>query len=133
MKKILLIMMISSSLFGFIRIPIYSDYVDKAYAETAKLHIRHILNEVKLYYIEEGEVPNSVDDMLNMGFLHFGESAMKEWFFYLELDYDEGLGIVGHISAESTDEMAGGVGNLIILDIETEQFCGYGQKLECSD
>ena len=134
MRKILSILIVSSCLFGFMRIPIYSDYMARGYADNAELYITHIADAATIYYTREGMLPNSIDDMVGIGYLHFGfdESAMREWRFSFDLDYDEEEQmIVGYIYAVSTREMPGGHGHMVGFDIVRGQFSGYGQKLEC--
>ena len=135
MKKILSILIILSSLFGDIRIPGYSTYVDKSYESAAEVYLKAIYHQVGFYYAKVGDVPSALDDMRNENVLDLEQKAEIDWDFDLsgiQLLEDQGSSsnFTGTLVATSTAEMSGGEGQVVQYDIETATFCGYGHD-EC--
>ncbi len=130
MRKILSIAIVSSCLFGF-KIPMYSAYLGKACAENAKLCIRIIFEQSMIYASEHGEFPSTLDDMIDADYLYLESEMRKGWEFEMSIEFNEKYDMEGYIEAVSTEEMPDGEGEIIHLDIETLQFCGYAQKIDC--
>tara|TARA_Y100000590_G_scaffold79333_1_gene88091 strand:- start:731 stop:1132 length:402 start_codon:yes stop_codon:yes gene_type:complete len=130
MRKILSIAIVSSCLFGF-KIPMYSAYLGKAYAENAKLCIRIIFEQSKIYVSEHGEFPSTLDDMIDADYLFLESEMRKGWEFEMNIEYNEMHDMEGYIVAYSNEEMPDGAGEIILLDVKTLQFCGYAQKFDC--
>tara|TARA_B100000315_G_scaffold247274_1_gene275765 strand:+ start:227 stop:649 length:423 start_codon:yes stop_codon:yes gene_type:complete len=106
-----------------IAIPIYVEYVRSARASEAKSVIGSIASASDMYFQSNGEWPSSVDDLEIEGELEVKQSTKNKWQFELQLD-DQG----GTIVASSTEEMAGGAGQIITFNRETGKYIGYGTK-----
>ena len=134
MRKILSIAIVSSCLFGF-KIPIYSAYLGKASAQEAKYDMTTIYKTYKSFYIEFGEFPYSIQDMIDRYNLYLSSEG---WEFEIQIDINHQIDInvetfnfEGYIVAYSNEEMPDGAGEIILLDVKTLQFCGYAQKFDC--
>ena len=113
-----------------IGIPTYFQYTKKGYASDAKVQMKNILENSKLYYSERDEFPEDVETLNESGYANVPESTLRRWQFSIDLTYDEGVGLSGAISAESLDEMRGGAGKTIIYDVTLGKFMGYGTSEE---
>ncbi len=129
MRKILSIAIVSSCLFGF-KIPMYSAYLGKASAEEAKSDMRTIYKTCKYFYIDHGDLPYTIEDMIDSDYLYLYSEG---WKFKLEIELgeDDLFEFQGYIEAVSTEEMPDGAGEIILLDVEALEFCGYAQKIDC--
>tara|TARA_Y100000590_G_scaffold79333_1_gene88090 strand:- start:133 stop:705 length:573 start_codon:yes stop_codon:yes gene_type:complete len=136
MKKILSISVLLSCAFC-LKIPVYSSYVEKAYASEAAIYIKTIYKQAAIFYTYEGHVPSTLDEMKDLNLLDLDPMADINWYFdlsQLEEPTDEAgdyAGLRGIITATSTEEMDGGAGELVAFNAETGEFCGYGHA-ECS-
>ena len=73
----------------------------------------------KIYEQENGEWPADIEIMEELGYLELKMSTKRKWQF----DLSE-----AEITATSLAETSGGEGEVIILQRETGDFRGYGQK-----
>ena len=64
------------------------------------------------------------------GYANVPESTLRKWQFTLDLTYDETTGLSGTVTAESLEEMNGGAGKIILYDVSTGNFSGYGTATE---
>lgn len=71
------------------------------------------------------EWPSDIEEMERRGQLEVERSTKLKWTFTLSFS-DEG----GQISAESTEEMKGGAGRMVVYDRDRGRFLGYGTKEE---
>ena len=96
-----------------------------AEATAARNAITAIYNASLLYRQINGEDPHSVSEMWEMGYLEFEETLIRQWSFTLI-----GSNPITQFEAVSTDEMPGGAGHLVLFDVETQRFSGYGDDIE---
>jgi len=96
-------------------------YRSSAYASEARSVIGNIENASKMYYQTYGEWPSDVEELERRGQLEVDRSTKLKWSFTLSLS-DDG----GHIVAESTEEMKGGPGKIVLYDRSRGRYIGYG-------
>ena len=135
LKKSLQIVFISVLGLGFLSsceialpalaIPIYIQYVQGSRASDAQASIGAIYNATKMHRQDFGEEPKSVEELIEQQYLELDEITAKEWTFHLI-----GSNPITIIEAVSTSEMKGGAGHVIIFDIQTGRFMGYGLPSE---
>jgi len=71
-----------------------------------------------MYY---GEDPRSVEELIEEGYIEIDEEILAEWSFTLI-----GANPIVQIEAVSTAEMRGGMGWVVLFDVETMCFYGFG-------
>ena len=103
----ILIVVVIIGILAAIAIPTYFDYVERGYASDAKVQMKNILENSKLYYSENAEFPEDVETMNSEGYANVPRSTLDKWNFTIDLSYDDSEGISGQITAESTDKMKG--------------------------
>ena len=128
----ILIVVVIIGILAAVAIPTYFQYVQRGYASDAKVQIKNILENSKLYYSENDEFPETVQTMNAEGYANVPESTLNKWEFTLDLTYDETAGLSGTVTAESKDEMKGGAGKILMYDISTGNFTGYGTNTPLS-
>ncbi len=121
----IMIVVVIVAILAAVAIPTYLEYVQSAYASEAKSVISNIENAAKMYYQTYGEWPGDVEELERSGQLQVDRSTKLKWTFELSLS-DEG----GQISAESTEEMQGGAGNVVTYDRPRGKYLGYGSSEE---
>jgi len=126
----ILIVVVIIGILAAIAIPTYFKYVERGYASDAKVQMKNILENSKLYYSENDEFPEDVKLMNEEGYANVPESTLRKWQFSIELSYDASQGITGTITAESLDEMKGGAGKILVYDVQLGRFVGYGTNEE---
>ena len=127
----ILIVVVIIGILAAVAIPTYFKYVERGYASDAKVQIKNILDNSKLYYSENDEFPEDVKIMNEGGYANVPEATLRKWDFTLDLTYDEGTGAVtGSVTAESLEEMKGGVGKVLVYDVVMGKFMGYGTNEE---
>ena len=129
MKKIILVCLCSlfmgCEFLAIIGIPTYNNYAKKGYATEAKTQIKSIVQAADMYATENGNFPPDCwETMEDEGYIEIKKSVTNKWEFECNFA-EEGEG--GWISATSTEEMSGGIGNTVEFDIDTGRFTGYGQ------
>ncbi len=122
----ILIVVVIIGILAAIAVPTYFTYVERGYASDARVQIKNIFENAKLYYSENDDFPDDVETMNEEGYGNIPQSTRDKWQFSLELAYDAGTGITGTITAESLEEMKGGSGKIMIYDATTGKFTGYG-------
>ncbi len=95
------------------------DYNSSAYASEAKSVIGNIENGAKMYYQTYGEWPSDIEELERRGLLEIHRSTKMKWAFTLSLS-DDG----GQIYAESTEEMKGGPGKMVVYDRARGKYIG---------
>jgi len=75
-----------------------------------------------MYHQDNGEDPSSVEELIEEGYLVIDENHLRQWTFSLI-----GSPIV-QIEAVSTAEMPGGAGHVVLYDLATRSFNGYGHR-----
>ena len=126
----ILIVVVIIGILAAIAIPTYFKYVERGYASDAKVQMKNILENSKLYYSENDEFPEDVKIMNEEGYANVPESTLRKWQFTIELSYESSQGISGTVTAESLDEMKGGAGKIITYDVQLGKFLGYGTNEE---
>ena len=126
----ILIVVVIIGILAAIAIPTYFKYVERGYASDAKVQMKNILENSKLYYSENDEFPEDVKLMNEEGYANVPESTLRKWQFTIELTYESSQGITGNITAESLDEMKGGAGKILMYDVQQGKFLGYGTNEE---
>tara|TARA_Y100001968_G_C19160804_1_gene620755 strand:+ start:359 stop:805 length:447 start_codon:yes stop_codon:yes gene_type:complete len=124
----ILIVVVIIGILAAIAIPTYFDYVERGYASDAKVQMKNILENSKLYYSENAEFPEDVETMNLEGYANVPRSTLDKWNFTIDLSYDDQEGITGQITAESTDKMKGGAGQNIFFELKDGKFYGYGAE-----
>ena len=126
----ILIVVVIIGILAAIAIPTYFKYVERGYASDAKVQMKNILENSKLYYSENDEFPEDVKVMNEEGYANVPQSTLRKWQFSIELSYESSQGITGTITAESLDEMKGGAGKILVYDVQLGRFVGYGTSEE---
>jgi len=126
----ILIVVVIIGILAAIAIPTYFKYVERGYASDAKVQMKNILENSKLYYSENDEFPEDVKLMNEEGYANVPEATLRKWQFTIELSYESSQGISGTITAESLDEMKGGAGKILMYDVQQGKFLGYGTNEE---
>jgi hypothetical protein len=78
-----------------------------------------------MYYQTYGEWPSDIEEMERRGLLEVDRSTKLKWQFELNMSLDGGT-----ITAESTEEMKGGAGKIVVFDRSRGKFLGFGSKEE---
>ena len=126
----ILIVVVIIGILAAIAIPTYFKYVERGYASDAKVQMKNILENAKLYYSENDEFPEDVQIMNDEGYVNVPQSTLRKLQFTIELSYESSQGISGSVTAESLDEMKGGAGKILIYDVQLGKFQGYGTNEE---
>jgi hypothetical protein len=91
-------------------------------AEDAIKALEMIAEGAKVYYLDKGEWPETVERLETDQYIMVNPSVYKQWQF----------GLVGEpiqtIVAISTNDMPGGAGHTITYDMEQKSWQGYGTK-----
>lgn len=116
-----LVVVVIVAILAAISVPIYIQYVQGARASDAQATIGAIYNAVKMYLQDFGEDPTSVEQLEEMEYLEIDEGTKRQWTFSLI-----GSNPVTQIEAISTAEMKGGAGHVVLFDVQTGRFTGYG-------
>ena len=116
-----LVVVVIVAILAAISVPIYIQYVQGARASDAQSTIGAIYNSVKMYRQDIGEDPSSVEQLQELEYLEIDEGTERQWTFTLI-----GSDPVTQIEGVSTAEMKGGAGHVVLFDVETGRFSGYG-------
>ena len=128
----ILIVVVIIGILAAVAIPTYFQYVERGYASDAKVQIKNILENAKLYYSENDDFPESVKSMNEEGYANVPESTLRKWNFTIDLSYEATTGLAGSVTAESLEEMKGGAGKVLLYDVAMGKFMGYGTNEELS-
>ena len=126
----ILIVVVIIGILAAIAVPTYFSYVERGYASDAKVQMKNILENAKLYYSENDDFPDDVETLNLEGYANVPQSTLNKWQFDIELTYEAGVGMFGTITAESQEEMKGGLGKIIVYDVTTGKYTGYGTNEE---
>ncbi len=131
LKKTLSILLVSITCLGFLSsceiaipaivIPIYIQYIQGSRASDAQASIGAIYNAKKMYIQDYGDEPKSVEELVELGYLALDQETSQQWVFSFV-----GQNPITAIEAVSTGKMRGGAGHVILFDIQTGRFMGYG-------
>ena len=100
----------------------------QTYAKEAEIQIKNIVKSAGQYILNNGELPPDCwETMREEGFIEIKNTVTENWEFECSWEWDNVDGMLGTVTATSTDENDAGPGNSIEYDIEYEEFSGYGQ------
>jgi len=116
-----LVVVVIVAILAAISVPIYIQYVQGARASDAQATIGAIYNSVKMYRQDYGEDPSSVEELQELEYLEIDEGTLRQWSFSLI-----GSNPITQIEGVSTAEMKGGAGHVVLYDVQTGRFSGYG-------
>lgn len=116
-----LVVVIIVAILAAVAFPIYQQYVKSAYASDAQATIGAIMNASKMYYQDNGQYPNEVEE-LEPKYLQIDRSTKRAWTFTII----GGGEAITEITAVSTEEMKQGAGNEVRYNADTGEFTGYG-------
>ncbi|MBT7617837.1 MAG: hypothetical protein HN590_11195, partial [Calditrichaeota bacterium] len=86
--------------------------------------LRQIYSGVIRYHQDYGEDPSTVEELVNEGYLELPEFIHQRWILWLI-----GSNPVTQIEAISLDEMPYGVGHVILFDVGTGIYTGFGTPI----
>ena len=121
----LMVVVVIVAILAAISVPIYIQYVEGARAADAQATIGAIFNASKMYLQDHSEDAPDITILEDQGYLDIDESTIRQWEFQLI-----GSDPIFQIQATSTSEMRGGEGHIVIYDIATGKFTGYGLPSE---
>lgn len=116
-----LVVVVIVAILAAISVPIYIQYVQGARASDAQATIGAIYNSTKMYRQDTGEDATSVEQLQELEYLEIDEGTERQWEFQLI-----GSDPITQIEGVSTAEMKGGAGHVVLFDVETGRFTGYG-------
>lgn len=116
----ILIVVVIVAILAAISVPIYLEYVESARASDAKTAISSIWQGAQIFYQDRGEYPATVEELEDSRYVNLSSSTKLQWNFQLIGDPPVS------ITAQSTDQMAGGAGKEVRYDIERGTWYGYG-------
>ena len=116
-----LVVVVIVAILAAISVPIYIQYVQGARASDAQATIGAVYNSVKMYRQDYGDDPTSIEELQELEYLEVDEGTLRQWSFSLI-----GANPVTQIEAISTAEMKGGAGHVVLIDVQTGRFTGYG-------
>ncbi len=117
----IMVVVVIVAILAAIAVPTYVKYVESARASEAKSVIGNIENASKMYYQTYGEWPSDINELERTGQMEIDRATKLKWTFEINLSQDGGT-----ITAESTEEMDGGVGKQVIYDRSRGVYLGYG-------
>jgi len=120
-----LVVVVIIAILAAISVPIYIQYVEGARAADAQATIGAIFNASKMYRQDHSEDPPDITVLQDQGYLDIDESTLLQWEFQLI-----GSDPIMQIQATSTPEMRGGEGHIVVYDVATGTFTGYGLPTE---
>ena len=121
----IMVVVVIVAILAAVALPTYFALVQNAYASEPKTIISNIENAGKMYYQTYGEWPSDIEEMERRGLLEIDRSTKLKWQFELNMSLDGGT-----ITAESTEEMKGGAGKIVVFDRSRGKFLGFGSKEE---
>jgi prepilin-type N-terminal cleavage/methylation domain-containing protein len=120
-----LVVVVIVAILAAISVPIYIQYVEGARASDAQATIGAIFNAAKMYRQDHSEDPPDIQILQDQGYLDIDESTLRQWEFAII-----GADPIMQIQATSTPEMRGGEGHIVVYDVATGTFTGYGLPTE---
>jgi prepilin-type N-terminal cleavage/methylation domain-containing protein len=116
-----LVVVVIVAILAAISVPIYIQYVQGARASDAQATIGAIYNSVKMFRQDFGNDPGTVEELEEGEYLEIDEGTFRQWTFSLI-----GSDPITQIEGISTAEMKGGAGHVVLFDVNTGRFTGYG-------
>jgi prepilin-type N-terminal cleavage/methylation domain-containing protein len=116
----ILIVVVIVAILAAISVPIYLEYVQSARASDAKTAISSIWQAAQIFYQERGHYPGNVEELETARYVRLSDATKLQWNFQIVGDPPV------QITAQSTDQMAGGAGAEVRYDITRGTWEGYG-------
>ncbi|MBJ48539.1 MAG: hypothetical protein CMG59_05105 [Candidatus Marinimicrobia bacterium] len=124
----ILVVVVIIGILAAIAIPTYFKLTENTYAKEAEIQIKNMVKSAGQYKLDEGELPPDCwETMKETGHIEIKTAVTENWEFECSWQWDNTDGMLGTVSATSTDENNAGAGNTVEFDIEYEEFTGYGQ------
>jgi prepilin-type N-terminal cleavage/methylation domain-containing protein len=117
-----LIVVVIVAILAAISVPIYIQYVEGARAADPQATIGSIYNQAKMYRQDTGEYPADVQTLQDQEYLEIDQATLEQW----EFQIIGGTDALQQIMGTSTERMKGGAGHVVIYDVLTGKFTGYG-------
>jgi len=117
-----LIVVVIVAILAAISVPIYIQYVEGARAADPQATIGSIYNQCKMYRQDHGEYPADIQVLQDQEYLEIDQATLDQWEFQIIGGGDQ----LQQIMATSTERMKGGAGQVVIFDVATGKFTGYG-------
>lgn len=121
-----LIVVVIVAILAAISVPIYIQYVEGARAADPQATIGAIFNAAKMYRQDQGEYPTDVTVLEQEEYLTIDQATHDQWEFQIV----GGPNQLEQIMGTSTEKMKGGAGQVVIYDVLTGKFTGYGLPSE---
>ena len=99
---------------------------NKRYAKECKYYIKDLYNMAKVYKEKIGSFPTDGLKMNNDFRGYLPEEIFEKWKFVIDLT-ENNYSTIGTITAISLEQMEGGSGNILIFNVESGTYSGYGQ------
>ena len=99
---------------------------NKRYAKECKYYIKDLYNMAKVYKEKIGFFPTDGLKMNNDFRGYLPDELFEKWKFVIDLT-ESNYSTIGTITAISLEEMEGGPGNILIFNVESGIYSGYGQ------
>ena len=124
----ILVVVVIIGILAAIAIPTYFKLTENTYAKEAEIQIKNMVKSAGQYKLNYGELPPDCwETMREEGFIEIKNTVTENWEFECSWEWDNVDGMLGTVTATSTDENDAGPGRSIEYDIEYEEFSGYGQ------
>ncbi|HEX7343622.1 MAG TPA: prepilin-type N-terminal cleavage/methylation domain-containing protein [bacterium] len=117
-----LIVVVIVAILAAISVPIYIQYVEGARAADPQATIGSIYNQCKMYRQDNGEYPSDIQVLQEQEYLEIDQATLEQW----EFQIIGGPDAIQQIMGTSTERMKGGAGHVVIYDVQTGKFTGYG-------
>ncbi len=117
-----LLLPILIAILSAISVPFYIQYIEGARASDPQATIGAIYNASKMYQQDTGVYPTDLIVLEQQEYLEIDQATKEQWNFQ----------IIGsptnleQIMGTSTEKMKGGAGQIIIYNVQTGKFTGYG-------
>jgi prepilin-type N-terminal cleavage/methylation domain-containing protein len=117
-----LIVVVIVAILAAISVPIYIQYVEGARASDPQATIGAIYNACKMYRQDSGQYPTDLTVLENQEYLEIDRATKEQWQFQIVGSPDQ----LEQIMGTSTEKMKGGAGQVVIYEVQTGKFSGYG-------
>ncbi|RJP79814.1 MAG: prepilin-type N-terminal cleavage/methylation domain-containing protein [Candidatus Zixiibacteriota bacterium] len=117
-----LIVVVIVAILAAISVPIYIQYVEGARAADPQATIGSIWNQCKMYRQDHGEYPTDLQALEDEEYLEIDDATREQWEFQIV----GGPQQLDQIISTSTEKMKGGAGKIVMYDVRTGKFSGYG-------
>ena len=81
----ILIVVVIIGILAAIAVPTYFSYVERGYASDAKVQIKNIYENSKLYFSENDGFPEDVPTMNEEGYANIPQATLDKWDFQIQL------------------------------------------------